>query len=216
MFGSTVFFAKAAVLATAILAMSAGESFAQRGGRGGGGGRGFSGGGGRGFSGGGRGFGGGGFGYGGLGYGGYGYGGLGYGYPGYGYGGYSGGYGGYAPGYYAPSYSYAAPYYDSSAAVAPSTTYQSYYPSGAAASGTAANTAMVQVILPSPDAQVWFNDSKTTQIGTMRHYATPPLTPGQSYTYTIRASWMANGQPVTQTHEIHVQAGQPAVVNFTQ
>jgi uncharacterized protein (TIGR03000 family) len=220
MFKPTLFFVKAAVLATAILAMTAGESFAQRGGHGGGGGRGGFGGG-RGGFGGGRGFVGGrgygGWGYGGWGYG-LGYGGWGYGYPYYGYGGY---YGGYAPYYgsgyyYDPSYySSTTPYYDSTAAI-PSTNYQSYYPAGTAATGTDPNSGMVEVRLPSADAQVWFNGNKTNQTGTVRRYSTPPLTAGQSHTYEVRATWMANGQPVTQTREINVQPGQPTVVNFTQ
>jgi uncharacterized protein (TIGR03000 family) len=239
MFKTTLSFAKIAVLATAIVLMTYGESEAQR--RGGGGG--FRGGGARigggGFRGGGFGYGRGGFGYGRGFYGrGFGYGGWGGGYYPY-YGGYwgggyypyySGGYypyysGGYYP-YYSDYYTPYSSYYTTPSyyyGTAPVTTVtpqgnQFYYPSDTAnpASATDSNAALVEVVLPSPTAEVWFGDHKTSQLGAKRHFSTPPLTPGQNYTYQIRASWTVDGQPVTQTRTVSVTTGKTTVVNFTQ
>jgi len=238
MFKTIFSFAKIAVLSTAIVLMTSGVSEAQR--RGGGGrGGGFHGGGGGyhggGYHGGGygRGFGYGGYGRG-FGYGGYGYGGWG-GFGGYYpyYGGYWGGYGGgyypyYDSGYYAPStYYYAPSYYTTPYSyfgnTAPVTTYtpQVYQPNNPSdtanpASATSSTTATVQVVLPSPTAEVWFGDHKTSQLGTTRHFVSPPLTLGQTYTYEIRATWMVNGQPVTQTRSVRVEAGKTATVDFSQ
>jgi uncharacterized protein (TIGR03000 family) len=230
MLKSMLLFAKTGVLATAALLMSAGPSLAQRGhgAHGGGhashssvghahiGGARFGGahisrgniGGrhftalGRGF---GRGFGGWGRGYGAWGGG---YGGWGWAYPYY--------YGGYGPDYsdyYAP-YTYTPDYLAPSYAQAP--TYQPYYPSGATASAYNGNTASVDVVVPAPGAILWFNGQKTAQTGTLRHFVTPPLTAGQNYVYEVRASWMVNGQPVTQTQQIQVQPGQETTVRFPQ
>jgi uncharacterized protein (TIGR03000 family) len=210
MFQTTWSLVKAATLACVVLVMSAAPSEAQRhgghgGGHGGWGGRGGYGG------------------YGGYrgGYGGYrgGYGGYRGGYGGWGYGGWGGYYGGwgypYYGGYYGPSYGYYEPYaYSTPYYVTPSySTYQSY-PSGATASSPADNTAMVEVTLPSPAAQVRFNGKMTNQTGTQRLFVTPPLTPGQTYTYEITATWMVNGQPVTRTQQVRVEANKQATVNF--
>jgi uncharacterized protein (TIGR03000 family) len=186
MFKSTLLFAKLAVLATAVVLMTAGESQAQR------------------FGGGRGGFGGGRGGYGG--YGGYG-GGFGVygvygGYGGYGYQPYYSGYGSYGyspynvygstPYYYSESW---VPYQGYSPVTPATTTYQSYYPPQ---SDQTNNTAMVEVTCP-PNAQLWFDNTATAQTGTNRHFATPPLSPGQTYTYEIRATWtQPDGTPMTK------------------
>jgi len=193
------------------------ESFAQR--RGGGGGRGGGwGGGGRGYAGWGRGYGGwgrgyygGGWGYGGLGVLGLGYGGWG-GYPGYGYGGW--GYGGsyYSPYYTTPSY-YSTPIYPDAYAAAPGGTYDSFYPSAATTQQPVDNSrAMVRVRVPG-NAQVLINDTPT-QTGPDRTFVSPPLDPNQSYSYTVTAQWMENGQQRRDSRTVRVVPGQTAEVNF--
>jgi len=196
-----------AVLASALVLLIPGESLAQR--RGGGG---FRGGGVRV----------------GVGYGG--------GYRGGYYGGYRGGYyGGYRPGYgygygYRPYYGYGygrgygygyRPYYgygyggygaSSYAAVAPTVTYSSFYPTDPGYSAQPTNgSAIVDVRVPS-SAQVWFDGTPTAQRGALREFETPPLTSGGSY--DVRARWMQNGQVMDQTRTVQVQPNGRAVVDF--
>jgi uncharacterized protein (TIGR03000 family) len=45
---------------------------------------------------------------------------------------------------------------------------------------------------------------------------TPPLNPGQVYSYTLLALWNENGQPISRAREVKFQAGQALVVDFTQ
>ena len=208
MFKPTLFFAKALLAASALL-FAAEPSFAQH--RGGGGGRG------GGWHGGGGGYGGGGWHGGGWRGGGW-YGGigLGWGSP-YLYGGYGGwgypDYGNYGTDYYGgyPTYGYSTPYYQDNAVI-PSTGYQSFYPPMMTTQSD--NTATIEVRVP-PDAELWFDGTKTNQRGPVRYFTTPPLTPGQTFTYEIRASGMANGNPMDQTRQVQVQAGKRTTVDFT-
>ncbi len=68
------------------------------------------------------------------------------------------------------------------------------------------------IFLPRPDAQVWIDDFQTQQQGTQRTYETPPLQ--QPGTYTVRARWMENGQPVTREQTAQVRAGRWTTVEF--
>jgi uncharacterized protein (TIGR03000 family) len=136
---------------------------------------------------------------------------------------YNRGYGvpGWSGGYAADYATYAAPV----TLTAPATTFaaptpavstnQSFYPPDETAPGQG-TPIMIQVVLPAADGQVWFNNAPTKQTGTVRYFATPPLASGKAYTYQIRATWMVNGQPVSQTRDITVEWGKPSVVNFQQ
>lgn len=152
------------------------------------------------------------------GYGGYGgYGGSG-GYGGYGYGGYPyyvsyGGYPyyGYSSGYYPYSdYSYAYPY-----------TTNNYYgtptaPAVPTMPVAAANTAEITVDVPA-NAQVMFDNVPMTQTGAVREYVTPSLTPGQDFSYDIRARWTdPNGVAVDRTRHVIIHAGDHVNVDFVQ
>jgi len=137
---------------------------------------------------------------------------------------YRGGYGyglpygsnyGYAPYYASPSYYYASPsyYYTAPATVyaPPVTRYQSYYPPVAYQPD---NTAIIEVVVPA-GAQLWIDGNSTAQTGTVRYFTTPPLTPGQTFTYDVRATWTdSSAGPVTQQRTVQVQAGQQSAVNF--
>jgi uncharacterized protein (TIGR03000 family) len=92
-------------------------------------------------------------------------------------------------------------------------TYQSFYPPDTSSLG---NRVMVQVRVPSPDAEVWFEGAKTNQRGMDRTFESPELTPGYKYTYHMRARWTDNGQPRDQTREVRVQPGQSVTVDFTR
>jgi uncharacterized protein (TIGR03000 family) len=76
------------------------------------------------------------------------------------------------------------------------------------------NSAHVRVIVP-PDANVWFNGMPTQQCGVERAFVSPPLNPGQDYTYDIAAQWINNGQPVAERRTIHVHANEYAVLDLT-
>jgi uncharacterized protein (TIGR03000 family) len=73
--------------------------------------------------------------------------------------------------------------------------------------------AHVTVSVPA-DAEIWFNDTKTTVTGAIREYESPPLTPGDRYTYDVRARWNEDGHGVTQTQQVHVTAGNRVNVYF--
>lgn len=218
-----------ALALTALLAVAS-PSFARGGGHGGGGhGGGFHGGGfhGGGFRGGyggfNRGFYGRGYGYRGYGYGGYGYGGYypfyglgwGWGYPYYGYG-YGSGYG-YYPNYYSNYNYYTYPYnpyyygYTNAYTAAPAQNYQSYY-----YAPQAANTVRVNVSVPMANAKVWIDGYATKETGTRRVFESPALTPGSQYSYTIRAQWTQDGQPVERSQTVHFRAGEQVNVDLTK
>jgi uncharacterized protein (TIGR03000 family) len=122
---------------------------------------------------------------------------------------YYGGY--YTPSYYGIPYTYGRQYYYANPIVSiPVTTeVRSYYEPL-----TAPQTAMVVVLVPQPDALVWFNGAATMQQGMERTFSTPPLDPSVSNTYTVRARWMENGQSVERDRVINVQPGQSVTVRF--
>ena len=128
--------------------------------------------------------------------------------------GYGLGYGGYG-GYYYPSYSYGSgPYYYSDYYSTP--TY--YYPTPTYATDARPSyysdpgSASVTVLVPNADAQIWFDETLTTQRGMQRIYYTPPMQ--QAGTYTVKARWTMNGRPVDQTRSVRVQPGQSVTVDF--
>jgi len=158
--------------------------------------------------------------------------GLGYGLgayrSGYGYGGgYSSGYGGT---YYAPSTTYIEPsttYVEPSATyVEPSATYvDPGYPQVAGTPADSSrdslyyapepvdNTARLRILVPA-DAKVWVGGQETGQSGQEREFGSPPLTPGKSFTYEVKARWMQNGEPVEQTRKVKVMANRTTTVDF--
>jgi uncharacterized protein (TIGR03000 family) len=140
---------------------------------------------------------------------------AGYGYyPSYRYGGYPG-YAYYTPGRYygtvvAPEYStYTAP---------ATTNYRSLYPPSTATTEMApasSNEAIVRVEVPDPNASVWIEGAPTRQRGTERVFESPPLDPGRSYSYDIRARWTtAGGRTADETRHVLVRAGASATVDF--
>ena len=148
-----------------------------------------------------------------------GYYGGGYHHGGYYGGGYYGGGGFYAPGIfgaYDPWYdNYAYPrysYYDS----APATQYYAPTIPYAQPAPVVNSFANVRVILPDPQARVWFDGTATTSTGAERLFHTPALTMGSTYNYQIRASWMQDGREMTQNRTVSVAPGQSAMVDFSR
>lgn len=87
--------------------------------------------------------------------------------------------------------------------------------SAAATLGSASRNdrARVRVSVPA-NAAVWFDTTQTQASGPVRVFQSPTLTPGDRYTYTIRARWNENGRQVTQTRTVDVSAGADVNVNF--
>jgi uncharacterized protein (TIGR03000 family) len=77
------------------------------------------------------------------------------------------------------------------------------------------NRARIWLTVPA-DAQVWFDGEPTQQTGELRHFVSPPLAPGRSYTYGVRVRWMKDGKPVEEERRVRVQAGAPVWSDFTQ
>ncbi len=76
------------------------------------------------------------------------------------------------------------------------------------------NEATIRVMVPDASARVYFDDTMTQQSGMDRVFTSPSLDTGKSYTYSIRATWMANGKEVSTSKDIKVQAGRMALVDF--
>jgi len=142
-----------------------------------------------------------------------------YGSPYYGYGhsygyqpyGYNSNYGSY---YGTPSYTTLQPIQDTT--VYPYNSYQSSYPpSSVIPTDMSNNTAMIEVTVPA-DAELWFDGTKTQQTGTKRYFTTPPLPPGQTFTYEVRMGAPNGGDNSGTTRRVEVQAGKRSTVNFTE
>jgi uncharacterized protein (TIGR03000 family) len=76
------------------------------------------------------------------------------------------------------------------------------------------NGAMIRVMVPDPNAEIWFDSAPTKQRGTDRMFHSPPLDGNARYGYTIKARWMDNGRPVEQERRVEVQPGQSVMVDF--
>jgi len=133
----------------------------------------------------------------------------------------------YGYGYPSYGYNYAYPDYGSSYVYEPSYTYvqpTTVVPPGAYAPLNLGTTVMppveesttvtVDVVVPET-AEVWFDGYKTNQAGSSRTFVSPPLEPGHSYTYDVRARWTdPSGRVIDETKQVAVQAGQEVTLNF--
>jgi uncharacterized protein (TIGR03000 family) len=144
------------------------------------------------------------------------------------------GYHRYYPGYYpyyaaygynpypynAYSYAYSGSAYDLGdagsygdvASTAPPESYSSSYPPSTT-SAESDGKARVSVTVPA-GARLWFEGMPTTSTGTVREFNSPPLTPGERYTYDAEARWDDNGHEVTQKQQVKVTAGAHVNVEF--
>ena len=121
--------------------------------------------------------------------------------------------GAYRSGYYAPGYSYSTGgyYYSPNGTVAQAPAgqiRQSFYPS------VNQNAAMVRVLLPDANAQIWFDGTVTTQQGMDRFFHSPALESGSTYSYTIKARWLENGRQIDRERSVRLEPGQPITVDF--
>src|SRR5262249_54067995 len=72
-----------------------------------------------------------------------------------------------------------------------------------------------RVLVPSPNANLWFDNTPTHQQGSCRLFLSPPLDGGKTYTYTTKASWREKGREVTREKQVKVRPGQETLVDFT-
>jgi uncharacterized protein (TIGR03000 family) len=80
----------------------------------------------------------------------------------------------------------------------------------------APDTAQIRVLVPDPNARVWFDGNPTQQTGTDRLFHTPSLQAGVANTYRIRATFMQNGREMTQERVVSVTPGRMSMVDFNQ
>jgi uncharacterized protein (TIGR03000 family) len=132
-----------------------------------------------------------------------------YGYPNYRYSypySYAYPYAWYGQAYVAPNYSF---YYAPSAP---------YYPPTYSTPPVAPTAAVadIRVLVPDPQARVWFDGQLTNSTGTDRLYHTPLLAFGGNYSYRVRAAWMQGGLEIIQESVVTAIPGETAVVDFTR
>jgi len=75
------------------------------------------------------------------------------------------------------------------------------------------DAALVIVKLPA-EAELWFDDTKTTQDGSYRRFVTPPLEAGRPLTYTLRVRWQVKDAELTRVERVEVEHGKRVTVNF--
>jgi uncharacterized protein (TIGR03000 family) len=95
--------------------------------------------------------------------------------------------------------------------------YGDYSPNGAYGS-LATNpdieaAATIVVNLPA-DARLIVNDQTTTSTSDRRMFRSPPLKPGEEYSYTFKAEINRDGKPITATKQVSVRAGRQTEVQF--
>jgi uncharacterized protein (TIGR03000 family) len=73
--------------------------------------------------------------------------------------------------------------------------------------------ATLRVLVPA-NAQVEIDGKATTQTGEVRRFVSPPLEPGKSYKYTIKASWVTAGQVFQFIREADITADKETVLDF--
>jgi len=78
------------------------------------------------------------------------------------------------------------------------------------------NRARIEVIVPDPYAQVFFDGALTNSTGRIRSFDPPAMQPGVNYSYKVVARWTQNGQTIADAREVHVVSGRLSVVDFTR
>jgi len=75
------------------------------------------------------------------------------------------------------------------------------------------NHVLINVRVP-PNAEVFFDDQRTSQVGVVRSFISPPLSSDRNFVYHIRARWIEDGRQVERTRNIEVHPGDRLFVNF--
>ena len=135
---------------------------------------------------------------------------------GIGLGGYPGYYSGYRSNYYSPGTYYDGTTYVEPSYVEPSVVQPSEYVEPAQP-GPAASTVgtRLRVILPDPNATVWFDGLQSTVSGNERIFEFSDEAAGKAYLHKVKAAWRGpDGKSMSQEREVRVQGGTAAVVDF--
>ena len=73
----------------------------------------------------------------------------------------------------------------------------------------------LRVLMPQADAGLSVDGAATKQNGIERHFTSPPLEPGWTYRYTLKAVWEPNNYTkVTRTRRITVKPGDDVVIDL--
>ncbi len=64
------------------------------------------------------------------------------------------------------------------------------------------------------NAKLFIDGTPVKAAADVQAFHTPPLEPGRDYFYTVRIELMSDGQPLSQTRQLIVRAGQVARANF--
>jgi uncharacterized protein (TIGR03000 family) len=133
---------------------------------------------------------------------------------------YGGGYGGcYGGGYGCGGYASYSPYNATGTYYAYGTApvaYDTAQATDQAPAVTTADTRRARLVVSVPDdARLTVNDTPTAQTSSRRVFVSPPLEPGKTYHYTLRAEIMRDGQRLTTTQDVTVRAGRVTDVSLT-
>jgi uncharacterized protein (TIGR03000 family) len=72
----------------------------------------------------------------------------------------------------------------------------------------------IRVLLPTPEAKVWFDGVLTKATGKDRIFRSPALDAGKRYTYRVVAAWAEKGREVNHETKITFRAGEDVRVDF--
>ena len=72
----------------------------------------------------------------------------------------------------------------------------------------------VETLLVPAGAELWIQGVKMQETGMNRRFETPPVSPGQEYTYTLKAEVTRNGEVFAETREVKLRAGAKVNVDF--
>jgi uncharacterized protein (TIGR03000 family) len=79
-----------------------------------------------------------------------------------------------------------------------------------------ARPALIDVFVPE-EARLTFQGTEMRETGGVREFQSPPLLPGRTYTYDIRATWQSeDARDVTRSKRLTVRAGDHLQLDFTR
>jgi uncharacterized protein (TIGR03000 family) len=86
----------------------------------------------------------------------------------------------------------------------------------AAAAATKQVTSQITVTLPQEDAELLMEEETVNGVGGTRHFTSPPLRPGDTYTYTFTAKWAPNTYTnMTRSRKVSFRAGDPVTLDLS-
>jgi uncharacterized protein (TIGR03000 family) len=74
--------------------------------------------------------------------------------------------------------------------------------------------ALIRLFIPDRFGEVYFDDVKTSSIGTTRYYVTPTLPGDKPLSYQVKASFRRDGETVSEERTVKVSPGKTVIVDF--